>query len=63
MRVAYALVRTSLGAAEVRYRRQYDVKVHKRTFNVGDWVRFFNSQKLVGKQDKRRRNYSKVRSL
>jgi len=58
MRNAYALVREHLGAAAVRYKRQYDLRVRPQQYAVGQWVLYFNLRRMQGKQEKWRRKYT-----
>jgi predicted aspartyl protease/transposase InsO family protein len=55
---AYRLVREHLKVAAERNKKYYDLRVRPQTYNVGDWVYYFNPRKFVGRQDKWCRKFS-----
>jgi transposase InsO family protein len=58
MQDAYELVRTHIGEAAVRNKRYYDVRVRPATYQVGQWVYYFNPRRYKGRQDKWSRKYT-----
>ena len=57
-RVAYSLVRQSLGVAAERMKRQYDMRVRPLKFHRGEWVLYYNPRKFQGRQQKWQRKFS-----
>jgi hypothetical protein len=55
---AYRLVREHLKVAAERNKRYYDLRVRPQTYNVENWVYYFNPRKFVGRQDKWCRKFS-----
>jgi transposase InsO family protein len=58
MSVAYGIVRQHIGEAAIRNKKYYDMRVRPTTYNVGDWVYYFNPRKYRGRQDKWARKYT-----
>ena len=48
----YAIVREHLGNAAKRRKNDYDLKVHSRTFKVGDWVWYYTPSRYVHRTPK-----------
>jgi len=57
-RVAYSLVRQSLGVAAERMKHQYDLRVRPLKFHRGEWVLYYNPRKFQGRQQKWQRKFS-----
>ena len=58
MKQAYHLVRSHLGTAAERMKRQYDLRVRPQKFHRGQWVLYYNPRKFPGKQQKWQRKFS-----
>jgi len=58
MKMAYSEVRKHLGAAAVRNKRYYDMRVTPKKFKPGDLMYYFSPQKYPGHQDKWLQKYS-----
>jgi len=54
---AYRFVREHLQEAARRNKRYYDLRVRPRSYNIGDWVYYFNPRKYVNRQDKWSRKF------
>ena len=56
-RECYAAAREHLEVAAERRKKDYDIKVKMRKFNVGDWVYYFYPRRYVKRSPKWTRNY------
>jgi len=54
---AFAKVRYNLKRSAERNKRYYNIGLKPKHFEVGQWVLYFNQQKLRGKQMKWRKQY------
>jgi len=58
MREAHAIAREHLNVAAERRKNDYDIKVRRTDFKVGDWVLYFYPRRYKNKSPKWQRNYT-----
>jgi hypothetical protein len=58
MERAHQLAREALQSSSARNKIRYDVRVHPKKLQIGDWVWCYSPRRYVGKSPKFQRNYS-----